>query len=282
MAELDRKENLIELSYAKICQQRIIDNISIVGRIFKHLKRKGYKIKQIVLCFKDWNSYEKFCKEIGGISGFIKHLKDYIDYHYGKIDVEYFAFAEFQQRQVVHWHIYITSNKYLHFENLGAEKFFTLDFGKYGYIYVRNLQFFNIGYLVKKSQKTPEAISFFKQWSWNKGMKKVKMFIRSFGLKQKFKSKFDLLKIKSRLLRNTLGRIAKKWQRIGNEYVFYLKHGIKIIVEAYWRYYYGRLLFINAKVSLHSPLNVKPTTLRFMNFSQYEKFILYLYNKFRN
>ena len=139
---MDRRENLIELNYAKICQQRVIDNIAIVGRIFKHLKRKGYRIKQIVLCFKDWNSYEKFCKEIGGVSGFVKHLRDYIDYHYGKIDIEYFAFAEFQQRQMIHWHIYIASNKYLHFENLGAEKFFTLDFSKYGYIFVKNLQFF--------------------------------------------------------------------------------------------------------------------------------------------
>ena len=277
----ERKENLIELSYAELCRKRVIDNIAISARLFKYLKRKGWKVKLITLSFNDWDSYADFIRDIGGISGFIKHLRDYLDYHYRSVQYEYFTYAEFQQRQVIHLHIYIASNKFIHFENLGMRSFFTKEF-KYGYIHIKNLEGINIGYMIKKSQKSFEAISFFKEWSWRQGIKKVKMFIRSIGLKQKFKDKFDLLKIKSRLLRNTLGRIAKKWEKLGNEYVFYLKHGIRIIVNAYWRYYYGRLLFINAKVSLQSPLSNKPSVMKFMNFSQYEKFILYLYNKFKS
>lgn len=278
---LDRKENLVEINYAELCRKRVVDNISIVGNLFRYLKKKGWKIKLIELDFKDWDSYERFLKEIKGVGGFLKVLRDYIEYHYGKIGMEYFAYAEFQQRGMVHWHIYIITDRYVHFERLGGKDFFSRKFD-YGYIYIKNLMNVNIGYMIKKSQKSLEAISYFKEWCWNKGIKKVKMFIRSIGLKKNFKKKFDLLKIKSRLLRNTLGRIARKWEKIGSEYVFYLKYGIKIIVNAYWKYYYGRLLFMGAKVSLQSPLNKTSSVLRFMNFSQYEKFILYLYNKFKN
>lgn len=273
-------ENIIELSYESLCRKRLIDNIDVVGRLAKHLLKKGWRIKSIVLDFIDWDSYREFLVD-GGISAFVKHIRDYVDYHYGRdLRMEYFAFIEFQSRGVPHWHIYILTDRYVHLENFGGDRFFSRVF-RYGYIYVKNVRYINIGYMVKLMQKGLESIRYFKEWCREFGLRKVKMFIRSIGLRKNFRDKFELLKIRSKLLRDTLGRLAKRWERVGNEYVFYFRNGVKVIVGAYWKYYYGRLLFQGAKVSILSPLVREASVQRFMNLSQYERFILFLFNKFK-